>query len=81
MFYMTPITRSDGTIDFTNYSIIPCCDALRARIPDKLMDMAINDLWILFRDTRNELGAFRGIGYEAYARKNFLEDHLNCFAK
>mmetsp|Transcript_17972 Transcript_17972/g.48867 ORF Transcript_17972/g.48867 Transcript_17972/m.48867 type:complete len:360 (+) Transcript_17972:392-1471(+) len=81
IFHMLPITRSDGTIDFTNYSIIPCSDDFGARIRDKLMDKAINDLWVLFRDTRDELGALRSIRYEAYAHKKILQDGLNGFAQ
>ena len=82
IFHMLPITRSDGTIDFTNYSIIPCRDDLGARIRDKLMDnKAIKDLWVLFRDTRDELEALRGIRYEAYAHKKILKDGLSGLAQ
>jgi hypothetical protein len=74
------IEENSGTIDYGDYTIHPCCEDARARIRDKLMEKSVSDLWMVFFETDDRLGALKGIRFEAYAHKKILVEGLTCSA-
>lgn len=76
LYHMQPITRENGTANYFKFTIGPCCDDVRTRIRDELMKKSVSDLWTIFTDTKEELGALRGIRFEAYAHKKILVEGL-----
>ena len=68
------IFHLEPTVDYKHYTINPCCDDFAIRIRDLLMKKGVRELWDVFMDTREELGALRGIRYEAYAHKKILTE-------
>jgi hypothetical protein len=77
---MNPVTREDGTINYGKYTIRPCCEDARVRIRDKLMEKSVSDLWTVFSETDDSLGALKGIRFEAYAHKKILVEGLTHLA-
>lgn len=73
---MEPVPLPDGAIDYSSYSIQPCCQDAAIRIRDHLMQKGVKDLWAVFTSTREDLGTLRGIRFEAYAHKKLLVDGL-----
>eukprot|EP00978_Attheya_sp_CCMP212_P000131 scaffold244_cov38-Attheya_sp.AAC.1 len=37
LYHMQPIVQANGTTDYFEYTIVPCCDGVRTRIQDQLM--------------------------------------------
>lgn len=81
LYQMNPVIDEDsGTIDYGDYTIHPCCEDARARIRDKLMEKSVSDLWTVFFETDDRLGALKGIRFEAYTHKKILVEGLACSA-
>jgi hypothetical protein len=77
---MNPVTREDGTTNYGKYTIRPCSEDARARIRDKLMEKSVSDLWTVFSETDDSLGALKEIRFEAYAHKKILVEGLTHLA-
>jgi hypothetical protein len=80
LYHLQPIVQADGTTDYFEYTIVPCCDDAGTRIRDQLMKKSVSDLWTIFFDTKEELGALREIRFEAYAHKKILSEGLQSQA-
>lgn len=76
LYHLQPIAQANGTTNYFKYTIGPCCDDAHTRIRDRLMKKSVSDLWTIFSDTKEELGALRGIRFEAYAHKKILSEGL-----
>jgi RHS (Retrotransposon Hot Spot) family protein len=77
IYHMEPRTcDDDGSVDYSGYTIQPCCQNMETRIRDNLMKKEVRDLWTIFTATREGLGTLRGIRYEAYAHKKILMEGL-----
>ena len=74
IYHMEPVIDANNNVDYGKYTIGPCCSNAAIRIRDHLMKKEVRELWEIFLSTRRELGALRGIRYEAYAHKKILTE-------
>jgi hypothetical protein len=76
LYHIQSVAGEDGSTNYFKFTIAPCCDDARTRIRDELMQKSVSDLWSTYSGTREDLGALRGIRFEAYAHKKILVEGL-----
>ena len=80
LYHIHPLMNADGTTNYYEFTVAPCCADAHTRIRDALMQKEVKDLWHIYMNTRDEMGALRGIRYEAYAHKKIMADGLQADA-
>ena len=81
LYFLKPLSNSDGTVDHYNYSIELCGEDVRTRLRDRLMEKEVKSLWALYENTLDQNGTLKGIRFEAYAHKKILAEGVAGIAQ